>query len=65
MKWKNARKEGCPEDNQQVLITVLGINHVAIYHKNSQSFKVKETPLIFFVTEQTIYWMEIPIHDAG
>lgn len=60
MKWKNATIDSVPEDNQEVKITVFGINYIAVYKSANRSFQVKDSPLIFFNAEQIIYWMEIP-----
>ncbi len=65
MNWKNARKDGLPNDNQEVLISVNGINYVAIYNTKENSFKIKHKEGIFAISENDIYWAEISVPVNG
>ncbi|MBA3682534.1 MAG: hypothetical protein H0W73_15420 [Bacteroidetes bacterium] len=60
MKWKNAKHDDLPLNNQEVLITVDGINYIATYDKLNKAFKLNNNPgAVFFANKKTIYWMEI------
>lgn len=61
MNWKNARKDGLPRDNQEVLISVNGINYVAIFNSKQNSFKIKHKEGVFAISEFDIYWAEISV----
>lgn len=60
MKWLNATRDSVPKDGQEVLISVNGVNQVAVYNSLSQSFKVNANALQYFIGQQTIYWIDIP-----
>lgn len=60
MKWKNANRDDLPLNNQEVLITVDGINYIATYDALNRLFKLNNNPGATFSThKKTIYWMEI------
>lgn len=60
MKWKNAKHDDLPHNNQEVLITVDGINYIATYNKANNVFNLKNNPgAVFSPAKKTIYWMEI------
>ncbi len=60
MKWKNAKRDDLPLNNQEVLITVDGINYLATYDALKDLFKLNNNPGASFSTAtKTIYWMEI------
>ena len=40
MKWHNTRLDKLPKDRQEVLISVEGINYVAVYDANTKVFTV-------------------------
>ncbi len=60
MKWKNAKHDDLPLHDQEVLITVDGINYIATYDKVNKAFKVNNDPgFVFSSNNKTIYWVEI------
>lgn len=60
MKWKNANRDDLPLNNQEVLITIDGINYIATYDALKSVFKLNNNPgAAFSTTKKTIYWMEI------
>lgn len=59
MKWHSTKKLQFPKNNQEVFITVDGINYVAIYDENEKSFTVKNLKNICFKTDsKVIFWSE-------
>lgn len=61
MNWKNASKDGLPANSQEVLISVNGINYVAIYNSTGNNFKIKHKEGVFLINENDIYWAEISV----
>jgi hypothetical protein len=59
-KWKNARKDGAPSSNRDILISVDGIYYTAMYDSFEDVFKLKyELGKIFQIKNSVIYWMEL------
>ena len=59
MMWKNSGKDGLPAKDQKVLITVKGVNHIATYDLEKESFCAVNTNEFFSVKDDMIYWKEI------
>jgi hypothetical protein len=61
MKWNNTQQDGIPEDGQQVLISVRGINYMAIFIKDRSMFVISSPGTDEFDSrENGIYWVPIP-----
>jgi hypothetical protein len=58
MKWNNALKDKLPENEQEVLICVDGINHRATYNKSIAGFVDSLNKIIFRANHKLIYWTE-------
>lgn len=63
MNWKNAHNDGPPQDNQDVLICVSGIYHLAIY-KAKKGFEVYDHNDLIPL-KNTIYWTEISVPNKN
>jgi hypothetical protein len=61
MVWKNVLKDELPEDNQEVLISVHGINYIAIYRERMCGFEIDEHEGFIPIRDVTIYWTEISV----
>jgi hypothetical protein len=61
MKWKNAVKDTLPPDNEEVLISVNGVNYISIFKADKNLFKIENEQLDthFRTDEHTIYWTEV------
>lgn len=59
MIWKNALKDGLPLDNQEILISISGINYVAFYLEELNGFEISEHEGFIPIKDVTIYWTEI------
>jgi len=64
MNWKNAHYDGLPKDEQDVLICVSGIYHLAIYKAPKNGFELYEYEDIIPVKD-TIYWTEISVPNKN
>lgn len=59
MKWLNAVKDGFPEDKQEVVICVNGVNYSAVFYAFDKTFVAKGYVSLSFTTqENVIYWVE-------
>lgn len=63
MIWKNALKDGLPLDKQEVLISISGINYLAIYIAELNGFEISEPKKFIPLEYPMIYWMEIPRNE--
>jgi hypothetical protein len=59
MTWKNATKDGLPQNKQEVLITVDGVNYVAMYNALKNLFETTTGTKFKIPDENAIYWQEI------
>jgi hypothetical protein len=61
MDWTNSIIDGLPQHNQEVLISVNGINYIALYNADKMGFTVRDMEKLFFINnnEQPIYWKKI------
>ena len=68
MNWKNVLKDELPENEQEVLISVNGINYIAIYKARFDGFEIEEHEGFIPIRNRTIYWTDITLPknpDAG
>jgi hypothetical protein len=57
MKWFNSIRDGFPQHNDEVLIAVKGVYHVAIYDSHDKAYRSKRNQkIIFRASQETIYW---------
>lgn len=59
MEWKNVLKDGLPENKQEVLISVKGINYIAVYNYELHGFEIDEYESFIPIKDVTIYWSPI------
>ena len=65
MIWKNVLKDELPSDNQEVLISVSGINYIAIYKERMHGFEIDDHEGFIPIKNVTIYWTEISDPKPG
>jgi hypothetical protein len=59
MKWNSTQRDKLPKDAQEVLISVEGINYVAVYNKEKDIFTVTIPKKITYkASDSLIYWTE-------
>jgi hypothetical protein len=57
MKWFNTNTDKLPMHNQETLISVNGVYHIAVYDSDNKVFKsVRDQDLIFRIDQTQIYW---------
>jgi hypothetical protein len=61
MGWKNSTIDELPKHSEEVLISVNGVNYIAIYNAVQKGFELRETKNLFLIEnkEPIIYWKEI------
>ena len=61
MNWKNVSADNLPLDEQEVHISVGGVNFIATYNKREHGFHLKDSKrFVRIATGNTeIYWSEI------
>jgi hypothetical protein len=60
MNWLNAKVDGSPNHNEEVIISVEGVYHVAVYNaKNKAYISAKNKKQSFKASEENIYWAKI------
>lgn len=64
MNWKNAHNDESPQDNQDVLICVSGIYHLAIYRAKQKGFEIYEYEE-FIPVKNSVYWTEISVPNKN
>jgi hypothetical protein len=60
MNWKNSLRDGPPQNNQEVLICVSGIYHLAVYKAPNTGFEIDDHQ-DFIPVKDTVYWTEISV----
>jgi hypothetical protein len=64
MNWRNAYNDIRPKDNQDVLICVSGIYHLAIYKADQKGFELYEYD-DFIPVKNSVYWTEISVPNKN
>lgn len=59
MNWKNANIDGVPDHDNQVLLCVEGVYHLAHYRKTMKGFRLEDGSY-FLPDHNNIYWIEVP-----
>jgi hypothetical protein len=59
MGWRNALVDGLPEKNEEVLISIKGVNYQAIYRDKEKKFEDKMSGKFFSIFTDIIYWQKI------
>jgi hypothetical protein len=59
MDWKNAVNDGLPINDQEVLISVQGVNYLAVYLEKEKGFRIKDDGKFLPLHSETIYWYPI------
>jgi hypothetical protein len=60
MRWKNVLKDGVPKDKEEVLISINGVNYLALFYSMEKEFYVREIKKTFLINDgQIIYWQEL------
>ena len=59
MKWFNAEVDGSPEHGDEVIISVDGVYHLAVYSGSNKTYISKRSKKSFKASESTIYWAKI------
>ena len=58
MNWKNASNDGLPDNGAEVLISVNGCYHLAIYSEIMKGFRLKDGSY-FLISHETVYWASL------
>ena len=61
MGWKNSTIDELPQHGEEVLISVNGVNYIAVYNAAQMGFEVRQTKKLFLVENKDpiIYWKKI------
>jgi|GEM_PF-3048367 len=61
MGWKNSTIDELPQHGEEVLISVNGVNYIAVYNAAKMGFEVRQTKNLFSIENKDpiIYWKKI------
>jgi hypothetical protein len=59
MNWKSTNRDALPGHNEEVLLSVEGVNYLTIYDANAGVFRLKEDRNTHFLPCEGTYWLEI------
>jgi hypothetical protein len=61
MSWTNSTIDGLPQHQEEVLISVNGVNYIALYNADEKGFAVRDIEKLFLISnnELPIYWKKI------
>jgi hypothetical protein len=66
IEWNNSRRDELPHDQQEVIISVNGVNYISTYDSAKRIFRTNELLETFFkVSDVEILWVNKPTQDGN